>query len=108
MSGISEDYLAMYGIYSSQSRQWDGKQIGDNALITVEEMPEEAICEEHENYEWVFGKSPNFVRKFELENGVSLSLTVKHGVVVGVEGIDSSCTSLMLGSRYDHFIEMFI
>lgn len=98
---VAEEYLSLYfESIPTEVDLWseDCTQDTDNSVILVEEVPDKVVDHDHESWDWVFGRSPKFVRQFELDNYRTVSVSVERGLVKEVDGSENS---KLVGTRYD-------
>ena len=82
ISHVTSAYLARYDVHFPEPEaSWTPRQTDAfSDVLVVDELPEEVESEEHRQWEWVFGKTPKFVRKFE----GGIEVVVDKGLVAGV------------------------
>ena len=98
---VAEEYLSLYfESIPAEVDLWseDCTQDTDNSVILVEEVPDKVVDQDHESWDWIFGRSPKFARQFELDNDRTVSVSVERGLVKEVDGSENS---KLVGTRYD-------
>ena len=98
---VADNYLLLHGEDSSGSvGEWSGSQACDSSVIVVDKVPEISTNSEHERFEWIFGKTPKFIKTFYSRDSEVVSVTVEKGLIADVSGGEHEHRELLLRKEY--------